>query len=114
MTRRRKARESPRPWSLALEVGTLDGAVCAARTLAESLTEGAAHATSPVDTAHSVASVLALVHVRLRDISRMLAGDLEASALRAPHNALSGAASTMAHGNDVTFGTGVSPRDRRR
>ena len=60
--------------------------------------------------AYQADAVLALLHLRLRDLGRLLRGELDPAALAAPHNVVPHEGEPTHTGGDVLF----SPRRSRR
>lgn len=78
----------PRAWSLADELSTLAHAVEATRRVADTATLPSDTAHDPVATAVALAGTLALVTTRLRDLGRVVRGEIDPRLLWAPHNAV--------------------------
>ena len=77
----------PRAWSLADELSALAHAVEAARRVANTANQPS-DADNPVATTAMLEGTLALVATRLRDLGRVVRGELDPRLLRAPHNAV--------------------------
>ena len=77
----------PRAWSLADELSALAHAVEAVRRVANTANQPS-DADNPVATTAMLEGTLALVATRLRDLGRVVRGELDPRLLRAPHNAV--------------------------
>ncbi len=77
-----------RTWSLADELSTLAHAVDAARRVASDASTSACAKEELATTAEGLAGALALVSVRLRDLGRIVRGELDPRHAWAPHNAV--------------------------
>lgn len=90
-----------RAWSLALELATLAQAIEAARIVADATSQPAGSMREPPATAEMLAGSLALTVARLRDIGRVVRGELDPRHMCAPHNAVPDEAANGA--DDVIF-----------
>jgi hypothetical protein len=79
---------SPRAWSLADELTILAHAVEATRRLANDASQNSDATRDLTAMAAALSGSLALLGVRLRDLGRVVRGELDPRLLRAPHNAV--------------------------
>jgi hypothetical protein len=78
----------PKHWSMTFELATIEDAIEGARMLVDLTVNDQAQDDHDARCAPAAASaVLALAKLRLRDVGRVLRGEMDAGQLRAAHNA---------------------------
>ena len=93
-----------RAWSLHSELYTIEHATRAAALLLDTIENNSDDDAYARDVARSTEAVLTLVALRLRDLGRVLRGEIEAEALCAPHNAVLDDEHDEHDEHDVLFG----------
>jgi hypothetical protein len=77
-----------RGWSLHAELNVVEQAIRAAGSLLATVENQPGDETYARDVARNTEAVLSLVTLRLRELGRMLRGEVPTDSLRTPHNAV--------------------------
>lgn len=93
-----------RTWLLSFELATLEDALLAAAWLSEQVDEQGSESERGRKLAFGAAAVTTLVALRLRDLGRVLRGELDPLALHADHNAGDEQGVKRNRGRAVVFG----------
>jgi hypothetical protein len=95
---------SQRGWSLHDELTEIESALRGIAFLLDELPQRIGDERVTIEIATAVVSVLNLLHLRLRDIGRVLRGELDPDHLYASHNAADVDDADLNGGEDVVFG----------
>lgn len=101
-------------WSLCQELGALELAVQGSAGLLAQVYELPADERTAKALAFQAEAMLTLVHLRLRDLGRVLRGELDPAMLTAPHNIEPLDGSRTNPGEDVVFASKADARDERK
>ncbi len=98
---------APRAWSLHSELATIEQSIRGAELALEGIEGDVGDATAR-EVARCAAAHLTLVNLRLREIGRVLRGEVDAAKLYAPHNA------APVDGDEDTHDVLFPPRSSKR
>jgi len=103
----------PRPtWSLGHELATIELAARACSGVLSQVAETHGEERRARDLAAQAEAMATLLHLRLRDLGRVLRGELDPWLLAAPHNVIAPGAERANLGEDVVFAAKATARGR--
>lgn len=105
-----KAPASVRAWSLCQELSTLELAAQGCAELLWQLAQIHGDERAARELASQGEAAIILLHLRLRDLGRVLRGELDPALLAAPHNLMPSPETRTNPGEDVLFSSELGPR----